>query len=153
MPWICQPRNRINTSFPQCDVNIHHRNFKLAAAAKLLASWRLTCGYHIFQLTVAISINMSHWLISEFGISFAHSSVRGIWDKQTFSAAEVGAGKNTSFVVLAQELVFVYSVFIPNDLWNIPWFFAHCEIPNSLITSNTILVRQSLKGKSSPELP
>ena len=24
------------------------------------------------------------------------------------------------------------SVFIPNDTCHIPWFFAHCEIPNSL---------------------
>ena len=38
--------------------------------------------------------------------------------------------KNTSFVAKPRN-VFVNSMFIPNDLWNIPWFFAHCEIPNS----------------------
>ena len=51
-----------------------------------------------------------------------------IWDKQAFSAAEVAREENF-FCGPSPEMF----LFIPNDLWNIPWFFAPCEIPNSLI--------------------
>ena len=51
-----------------------------------------------------------------------------IQDKQAFSAAEV-TQEEYFFCGPSPEMF----LFIPNDLWNIPWFFAHCEIPNSLI--------------------
>ena len=51
-----------------------------------------------------------------------------IQDKQAFSAAEVTWKKY--FFCGPSPGIFL---FISNDLWNIPWFFAHCEIPNSLI--------------------
>ena len=76
-------------------------------------------------------------LIDEFGISFAHALVRGHSTKQAFSAAEV-AREEYFFCGPSPGMFFVYSVFIPNDLWNIPWFFAHCEIPNSLIVASDI---------------
>ena len=52
-----------------------------------------------------------------------------IRDKQAFSAAEVA--REEYFFCGPSPGMFL---FIPNDLWNIPWFFALCEIPNSLIT-------------------
>ena len=52
-----------------------------------------------------------------------------IRDKQAFSTAEV-AQKEYFFCGPSPGMF----LFISNDLWNIPWFFAHCEVPNSLIT-------------------
>ena len=53
-----------------------------------------------------------------------------IRDKQAFSAAEVA--RKEYFYCGPSPGMFL---FISNDLWTIPWFFAHCEIPNSLILS------------------
>ena len=51
----------------------------------------------------------------EFGISFAHASVRGHSTKQVFSAAEL-AREEYFFCGPSQGMFFVNSVFIPNDL-------------------------------------
>ena len=53
-----------------------------------------------------------------------------IRDKQAFSAAEV-VWKEYFFCGPSPGMFW----FISNDLWNIPWFFAHYKIPNSLITT------------------
>ena len=58
-----------------------------------------------------------------------------IRDKQAFSAAEV-AREEYLFCGPSPEMF----LFIPNDLWNIPWFFAHCKIPNSLIGTALLLI-------------
>ena len=58
-----------------------------------------------------------------------------IWDKQAISAADL-----TWEQFPKPGNVFVNSVFIPNDLWQIPCFFAHCEIPNSLIHISFTLI-------------
>ena len=55
-----------------------------------------------------------------------------IRDKQAFSAAEV-AREEYFFCGPSPGMFLFYSVFIPEwPLKYIPWFFAHCEIPNSL---------------------
>ena len=54
-----------------------------------------------------------------------------IRDEPAFSAAEVT--REEYFFCGPSPGMFLL---ISNDLWNIPWFFAHCEIPNSRIVTS-----------------
>ena len=65
-----------------------------------------------------------------------------IRDKQAFSAADV-AWEEYFFCGPSPEMC----LFIPNDLWNIPWFIAHCEIPNSLIRKKMMGSKNICKTK------
>ena len=60
-------------------------------------------------------IMMLMMTISEFGIPIAHASVWGHSTKQAFSTAEL-AREEYFFCGPSQGIIFVYSVFFPNDL-------------------------------------